>query len=196
MQIWLAVQATLFVLASAVFLYLSRRPLAAPGSHGFWRFFAWEAIALLVVVNLPVWFREPFSPAQLLSWVLLVASIYPLVAALRLLHRVGHAPVPAGAGPERTSDDRVTYEFEKTSQLVRVGIYRSIRHPMYASLLYLAWGVYLKRPAAPAGIVLVLAASLFLWLTARADEEECKRTFGPEYTAYMAVTRRFIPCIF
>ncbi len=196
MRTWLILQATLFVLASAAIVYLSRRPLAARGSHGFYRFFAWEAIVALVVLNLPVWFRAPFSPAQLASWLLLVGSIYPVVAALRLLRRVGHAPVPAGVGAARAQDDAAAYEFEKTSQLVCVGIYRWIRHPMYASLLYLAWGVYLKRPASPAGLVLVLAASLFLWLTARADEEECQRRFGPAYTAYMAETRRFIPYIF
>ncbi len=53
-----------------------------------------------------------------------------------------------------------------------------------SSLLYLDWSVYLKRPASLSGIVLVLAASLFLWLTARADEEECQRAFGSEYTEF------------
>ncbi len=192
MTTWLVLQATLFVLASAALLYLSRKPLLAPGSHGFYRFFAWEAIAGLVVLNLPVWFRHPLAPAQLASWLLLIGSIYPLVAALRLLRAVGHAPVPAGvaAGPR---DDAANYAFEDTSQLVRVGIYRYIRHPMYASLLYLAWGVYLKRPGSLAGIALVLAASIFLWLTALADEDECVRVFGSEYTRYMAQTRRFVP---
>ncbi len=194
MRGWPLFQATLFLLASAYILYLSRRPLSEPGSHGFWRFFAWEAIALLAVLNLPVWFHAPFSPAQLASWILLVGSIYPVVAALRLLGRVGHAPAAAGASPPVRADP-ANYAFENTSQLVRVGIYRYIRHPMYASLLYLAWGVYLKRPASLAGIVLVLAASAFLWLTARADEEECQRRFGSEYTEYMGQTRRFIPFV-
>ncbi len=192
MPVWLAVRATLFVVASAILVYLSRKPLLAPGFHGFYRFFAWEAIVGLVVLNLPVWFRHPLSPTQLASWVLLVGSIYPVVAALRLLRAVGHArvTVPVAAG---TRGDPANYAFENTSQLVRVGIYRFIRHPMYASLLYLAWGVYLKRPASIAGIALLAAASIFLWLTALADEEECARVFGSEYTAYMAGTRRFIP---
>ncbi len=193
---WLAVQATLFVLASAALVYLSRKPLRAPRSHGFYRFFAWEAIVGLVVLNLPVWFRHPFAPAQIASWLLLLGSIYPVAAALRLLRAVGHTRARAGAVAAGARDDPANYAFENTAQLVRVGIYRLIRHPMYASLLYLAWGVYLKRPGSLAGIALVLAASIFLWLTALADEEECARVFGREYTAYMAHTHRFIPYLF
>ncbi len=196
MSSWPAVQATLFVLATGVLLYLSRRPLLAPGSHGFYRFFAWEAIVALVVLNLPVWFRHPLAPAQLASWLLLVGSIYPVVAALRLFRAVGHARAPATPVPAGAREDPANYAFENTSQLVQVGIYRFIRHPMYASLLYLAWGVYLKRPASLAGIALALAASIFLWLTALADEEECTRVFGSEYTVYMSRTRRFVPYLF
>jgi len=188
MPTWQAVQATLFVVASTGILYTSRRALAARGSHGFYRFFAWEAIAALVALNLPVWLRDPFSPAQLLSWLLLIGSAYLVLDAVRLLRTAGHA---AGVGPAR--EDPANYAFENTSRLVRVGVYRLIRHPMYASLLYLAWGVYLKRPASWPGIALALAASIGLWLTARADEEECRRTFGSEYVEYMRHTRRFIP---
>ena len=36
--------------------------------------------------------------------------------------------------------------FENTVKLVEVGLYRFIRHPMYASLLLLAWGAFLKHP--------------------------------------------------
>ncbi len=194
MPLWI-IQATLFALASAALLWLSRRPLRAPGSHGFFRFFAWEAIVGLTVLNLPVWFSHPFSPPQLASWLLLVGAIYPLVAAVRLLRAVGHAHAPVGVGAGARAEAG-NYEFENTAHLVRVGIYRFIRHPMYASLLYLAWGIYLKRPGSLAGIALVGAASLFLWLTALADEAECTRVFGSEYTAYMAGTRRFVPYLF
>lgn len=109
MRTWLILRATLFVLASAVIVYLSRRPLAVPGSHGFYRFFAWEAIVALVVLNRPVWFRAPFSPAQQVCWLLLVGSIYPLVAAVRLFRSVGHADSPAGAGASGPRDDPGDY---------------------------------------------------------------------------------------
>jgi protein-S-isoprenylcysteine O-methyltransferase Ste14 len=189
------IQATLFVAGSAAILYVSRKPLRAPGSHGFYRFFAWEAILALAVLNLPVWFRAPFSPAQLLSWLLLIASALLVIHGARLLQVVGKAgtrTLDAGAA-DRVAE--ANYTFENTSKLVRVGAYRFIRHPLYASLLYLAWGVYLKEPASLLALGLAVAASVFLWLTARADEEECKRAFGAEYTEYMRQTRMFIPYV-
>jgi protein-S-isoprenylcysteine O-methyltransferase Ste14 len=67
---------------------------------------------------------------------------------------------------------------------------------LYASLLYLAWGVYLKQPTSLLGCGLALLASGFLWLTARADEEECKGFFGQAYLDYMKRTRMFIPFLF
>jgi len=194
MAILLLLQATLFLAASALLVWLSRKPLLHPRSHGFYRFWAWEAIAALVVLNLPVWFRAPFSPPQLVSWLLLIGSAALVVEAVRAFRVAGgaHAPAAATVGGPREAN----YDFENTSRIVRVGPYRYIRHPMYASLLYLAWGVYLKEPQSLAGIGLVAAASVFLWLTARTDEAECMRVFGPEYEKYMAATRRFIPFVF
>ena len=40
---------TLFLAGSAAIVWLSRKPLRKPGSHGFYRFFAWEAILGLIV---------------------------------------------------------------------------------------------------------------------------------------------------
>ena len=54
-----------FVLATAALAYVSRASLAAPRSHGFYRFFAWEAILALVLLNLDGWLRDPFSWHQL-----------------------------------------------------------------------------------------------------------------------------------
>ena len=49
--------------------------------------------------------------------------------------------------------------------LVTGGPYRVVRHPLYASLLFLTWGFYLKHPANPE-LLLALSASLFLILAA------------------------------
>ncbi len=35
---------TLLLAGTALVVWLSRKPLRKPGSHGFYRFFAWEAI--------------------------------------------------------------------------------------------------------------------------------------------------------
>jgi protein-S-isoprenylcysteine O-methyltransferase Ste14 len=189
------IETIIFILGSVAIIWISIPSLRQPGSHGFYRFFAWEAILALAVLNLPVWFRAPFSPAQLLSWLLLIASALLVIHGARLLQVVGKAgtrTLDAGAA-DRVAE--ANYTFENTSKLVRVGAYRFIRHPLYASLLYLAWGVYLKEPASLLALGLAVAASVFLWLTARADEEECKRAFGAEYTEYMRQTRMFIPYV-
>ena len=43
--------------------------------HGIFRFFAFESILILVLLNYPVWFKDPFSLHQIISWVLLILSI-------------------------------------------------------------------------------------------------------------------------
>jgi len=78
---------------------------------------------------------------------------------------------------------------------VTTGIYRYIRHPLYSSLLLLAWGIFFKLPSLVGGI-LVITATIFLVLTAKADEAECTKFFGPAYQEYMKRTRRFVPHLF
>jgi len=178
---------TVFAAVSGFLLYVSRKSLFLPRSHGFWRFFAWESILALLLLNLPRWFDNPFGPLQIVSWLLLLASILLVVDGVRLLKRTGK---PGG----RSGGDELL-AFEKTSTLVTSGVYRYIRHPLYASLLTLAWGAFLKDPTLP-GAVLAGCASLFLYLTALRDEEECLAYFGDAYRAYMLVTKRFVPFLF
>jgi len=181
-------QVLLFLAGSVALAWVSRRALRRPGSHGFYRFFAWECILGLVVLNLPVWDHDPLAPHQLLSWALLVLSAWLPLHAVRLLRREGRP----GAGRD---DDPALYGFERTSTLVTSGAFRYIRHPMYTSLMALAWGAFLKQFSWP-GLVLVLAATLLLVLTALRDEQECLRHFGAAYSDYMARTRRFVPFLF
>jgi protein-S-isoprenylcysteine O-methyltransferase Ste14 len=181
------IQTAAFLLASAGILWISLRSLRSPRSHGFYRFFAFEFIAALIVLNAPCWFRDPFTPRQLASWVLLCGSIWPAVAGLRLLLTAGR--------PTAESSDPAQLGFEKTTALVAVGMYRYIRHPMYASLLGLAWGAALKDLSAPS-LVLALAASLSIVSTALAEEREDLAHFGPSYAEYMKTTHRFIPFVF
>ena len=97
-----------------------------------------------------------------------------------------------GRASEQRDEDHSLIAFEKTTTLVTTGIYKYIRHPLYSSLLLLAWGIFFKLPSW-IGILLAAAASFFLLFTARADEEECKQYFGTEYESYMQHTTRFIP---
>jgi protein-S-isoprenylcysteine O-methyltransferase Ste14 len=177
-------QILLIIAATFVLAWVSRRSLRAPGSHGFYRFFAWEAIVLQIVLNLPYWFEAPFSPIQVISWILLFASLYPVAAAVVELRRRGEA-VPAAPGD-------ANYSFENTTRLVTGGIYRRIRHPMYSSLLLLAWGAFFKHISAE-GLLATVLASVFLFFTASIEEEENARKFGAAYTAYMRTTGMFLP---
>jgi protein-S-isoprenylcysteine O-methyltransferase Ste14 len=165
--------------------WISRASLLRPGTHGFYRFFAWEAILGLVVLHVRTWFRDPFSRHQVVSWALLTASFVPLVFGVRALRAHGNQATSR-------QDDADLLAFEKTTTLVDTGIYRYIRHPLYSSLLGLAWGLFFKAPSRLGGL-LVVAATAALVATAKADETECLRYFGPAYRDYMTSTKRFVP---
>jgi protein-S-isoprenylcysteine O-methyltransferase Ste14 len=177
----------IFVAVSAAFLLLSWRFRRSPRSHGFYRFFAFELLAALILWNVPHWFREPFSMHQLVSWFLLLVSLALAIEGFRLLRIIGKPTPP-------TAQD-TNLGFENTTTLVTVGAYRFIRHPMYASLVALGWGACLKHPTA-ISVALALAASGFLVLTAVMEEGENLARFGAPYAAYMKTTRRFIPFVF
>jgi protein-S-isoprenylcysteine O-methyltransferase Ste14 len=177
----------LFVIASAILVFVSRASLRDPRSHGFYRFFAWEAILALILLNVDSWFRDPLGWHQLISWPLLVVSLFLVIHGVQLLKQAGKQD------PRR--DDAPMLEFEKTTTLVSAGAYRYIRHPLYSSLLFLAWGLFFKNPAW-LGAILALLATLFLVVTAKIEEAEDVRFFGPAYQAYMQQTKMFIPFLF
>jgi protein-S-isoprenylcysteine O-methyltransferase Ste14 len=176
-----------FLVGSLGFIVITRRTLKEHHIYGFPRFFAFEAILGLVVLNAGEWFNQPLSIPQLASWVLLLASAYLAYRSFQILHTFG-APTdaPLDAGKQY---------FEKTTRLVTTGPYRLIRHPLYASLLYLAWGIFLKQINL-VSVLLTLIASLALLLTAVYEERENLLKFGDEYAGYIQHSKRFIPYIF
>ena len=167
---------TIFITVSAGIIFLSRNSLRKLNSHGFFRFFAFESILVLVLLNLERWFHEPFSILQIISWSLLLSSLIMAVHGFYLLHMIG----------------RPKSSIENTTVLVRQGAYRYIRHPLYASLLLGGWGVFFKSPSL-LSIFLVLVASAFLVATAKVEEAENIQKFGANYAAYMKTTKMFIP---
>jgi protein-S-isoprenylcysteine O-methyltransferase Ste14 len=185
------IRVVIFAALTALFAYVSRGALRLPRSHGFPRFFAWEcmlALLLLNFVDFRRWFADPFSPRQIVSWVLLFGSLVPAVMGGLQLLRQGR---PSAARP----DDPSLFPFEKTTQLVTTGLYRWVRHPLYGALLLLTWGIFFKRPTLIA-LAPALAASALLVATAKAEERENVSYFGEAYRAYLATTRMFIPLLF
>lgn len=165
---------------SLLLLWWSRKPLRHPGSHGFYRFFAWECILLLIVLN-----RE-LTGDQRLSVFLLQASLGYVLAGFVSLRFYGHSG---------QREDGALFGWEKTTTLVTQGIFRYIRHPMYAALLGLTWGMCFRALSWPA-IALAVASSFFMLCTVRIEEKECIAYFGQAYIDYMQRTRRFLPWLY
>lgn len=180
------IRLVVFLFATVFLVYVSRRPLRNPRSHGFYRFFAWEAIVALILVNIPLWFADPLSALQILSWVLLAFSLVLLGPGVYQLFVRGR--------PNAHRKDDTLMAFEKTTELVTSGLYRYIRHPLYGSLLFLAWGAFLKDVTWYSTCLVVLSTA-GLVATAKADEKECIQFFGSSYNDYMSRTRMFVPWI-
>ena len=181
------IRALIFGIVSVYCMYVSWQNLLRPGMHGFYRFFAWELIAALIALNAPYWMNNPFSSiSQVIASLFLLTSIFLLVHGVYLLKVFGK--------PDKNRTDEGLLAFEKTSRLVTVGVYKYIRHPLYSSLLFLAWGAFFKH-LSWFGLLLAVSASLFLVITAKKDEDECLLYFGNTYHAYMQGTKRFIPFI-
>ena len=181
-------QVLAFAAGSIGLILFSRRTLRRPRSHGFYRFFAWEVMLALFLLNVTNWFADWLAWHQLISWFLLIVCIVPLLFGVQALRRRGRPDHVQRREPEFMA-------FERTTALVTGGIYHYIRHPLYSSLLLLNWGIFFKAPSW-IGLVLALGASLLLVATARADEAECIDCFGSEYSQYMQHTRMFVPYIF
>jgi protein-S-isoprenylcysteine O-methyltransferase Ste14 len=168
-----------FAVVSAGIVFVSWASLRDPRSHGFYRFFAFESILVLLLLNLDHWLRDPFSAHQIVSWLLLLSSLALAVHGFYLLRAIGE--------PREG--------FEDTTTLVKVGAYKYIRHPLYASLLLLGWGAFFKDPSLLGGI-LVVAASAFLVATARVEEAENRQRFGADYAVYVKTTKMLVPFLF
>jgi len=181
------VKLLLFAGVTGCLLYVSWRSLRVVRSHGFYRFFAWEGILALIQVNSRAWFSNPLSVLQVLSWIFLLGSLVLLGQGVYQIRATGK--------PSSQRQDDTLLSFEKTSALVTSGIYRSIRHPLYGSLLFLAWGAFLKD-VTWYSVCLVALSTAFLVATAKADETECIRYFGSSYKEYMTRTKMFIPRLF
>ena len=176
-----------FGILSLPLIFISWRNFFKVKSHGFYRFFSWECILWLLVSNYSFWFDNPFSIKQIFSWIFLLFAGYLIIAGVILMERRGK--------PIKNRDEKTLYQFEKTSVLIDTGIFKYIRHPLYSSLLFLTWGIFLKNTS-DSLLLIALLSTAFLILTAIFDEIECVRFFGDKYSEYMKRSKRFIPYIF
>lgn len=96
---------------------------------------------------------------------------------------------------EKSKERDNLFGFEKTTELIDTGVFKYIRHPLYSSLIFLTWGIFLKNPTAILFVIALLSTN-FLYLTSKFDEKECQIYFGLKYKDYMNRTKMFIPDIF
>ncbi len=179
-------QIAIFLLATVFFIRVSWQSFKNPGTHGFYRFFVFEGVAALVLINQPYWFEDPFSLLHSISWFCLAVSILFIVQSLWML-------IKKGGNGER-DDMPANFTFENTAYVVDVGLYRYIRHPMYSSLLFLALGAYCKNISYVSSMVMI-AVSFFVFIAAQVEEGENIRFFGERYRDYMKRSKMFIPLL-
>ena len=138
------------------------------------------------ILGIPVWVyglslatRSPAAPVfnagsaiQVFGWALLVAGTIPMIFGLHSLGSRSFRPAEGDA-------------------LVRKGIFRHIRHPIYSGLLLDFTAVILVRPTRPVLVACVLGWGYVL-VQARLEEADLLQRI-PEYREYMAEVPRFFP---
>lgn len=90
----------------------------------------------------------------------------------------------------------VTLEVREGHQLVTGGVYAYVRHPMYAS--FLLWGLAqaFLIPNWIAGLAGLVAVVALYAVRQSREEAMMRQTFGAEYDAYCARTKRLVPGVF
>ena len=143
-----------------------------------WGFVALQAILLIAIVLAPrdvSWI--PPAAVRVLGAALVGAGVLlGSWAAVRLGRGLTPLPIPNGA-----------------TELVSVGPYRWVRHPMYTAVMVLVLGIAIRS-----GSLLVAAevAALVLLFNVKArwEEQQLLAAF-PGYDGYAASTPRFLPSI-
>jgi protein-S-isoprenylcysteine O-methyltransferase Ste14 len=153
-------------------------------SSRFALFLAQATLWAVLVMSAPGWFRNVLSIGQIISWILLLLSLFLAASAFVALSG-------ARGSPQRPSG---TTRPSPVSALATKGPYRYIRHPLHAALMLLAWGAASKVPSF-FSIALALVTTGLLCYTSYLEELENLERFE-EYDRYMGETRMFIPGVF
>jgi protein-S-isoprenylcysteine O-methyltransferase Ste14 len=89
----------------------------------------------------------------------------------------------------------VSLELESEHQLVTSGVYRYVRHPMYASFFAMALAQLLLVHNWLAGPAALLAVSLLYYVRRPREEAMLTEYFGSAYTRYVATTGGVFPLL-
>lgn len=128
--------------------------------------------------------RDPGSISALSAWNLLgllfiVAGFVILLTSQITLGR-NHASVPM---------------IWEDHQLIRHGIYRLVRHPLYLGVIIVCIGLAVFGPSLPGLLIMSLLIPIFL-IRIRIEERLLVETFGDAYREYQRNTRKLIPFLY
>ncbi len=147
------------------------------------------ALALLGLLAIPAVYVLTGFPAALdrpfIAWIAW-AGIVPDVAALWLFRR-SHADLGRNWS--------ISLELRDEHALVKSGVYRFIRHPMYTSFFLLGVAQALLLPNWLAGLAGIAGAGVLFVFRVGREERMMLESFGEEYRAYMTHTKRLVPWI-
>jgi protein-S-isoprenylcysteine O-methyltransferase Ste14 len=176
----------LFCVLSLPLLALSRRTLISLKNHGLYRLVVWECILWLSIQNYRYLIVEKFDLQQLISSALMITSLVFVLSAVFIMRKKGKV--------SKQRRDHTLFVFEKTTVLIESGIFKHVRHPMYSSLLFLAWGILLRNIEVALLIVALIATCLCIF-AALMEEKENREYFGERYRHYTLKTKMFIPYV-
>lgn len=159
----------IFCILSLPLLILSWRTLFSLKNPGLYRFVVWECILWLAIQNYRYLIVEEFDLQQLISSALMIASLVFVFSAVWVMRKKG--------GVSNQRSDQTLFGFEKTTVLIESGIFKHVRHPMYSSLLFLAWGFLLRHIEGTLFIVALIATCSGVF-AAWIEEKENTEYFG------------------
>lgn len=145
---------------------------------------AWVALPYLAVgsteppLAVPAFARQQ-SFVVALRWVAAIVAVLSLAATIKCWLRMG-------------SDWRMDVSSERKTELITDGLFRRIRHPIYAFSILLMLCSAVIVPTLPMLVVAAVHVAL-MSLKARNEERHLLLTHGEVYERYLRRTGRFFP---
>jgi protein-S-isoprenylcysteine O-methyltransferase Ste14 len=84
---------------------------------------------------------------------------------------------------------------EAEPELVQIGMYNYVRHPLYFATIILILGLFLLIPTQKMGLVLLISY-VYILVGYRLEERKLVAVFGEEYTTYKKRVKALIPYLY